>query len=156
AHKNPFRISGAGHLVPGVGFNLPALGIVEKTTRTEATMRAPPASALLSITLAALAFSSTSAQTERRTLSGARVSIHNIVGRLRVQPGGGSTVVVDVPRSGRDANQLSLRASDIRGIATLRVLYPSDRIVYPELGFRSNTELRVNPDGTFDDNGGWR
>jgi DUF4097 and DUF4098 domain-containing protein YvlB len=108
--------------------------------------------ALLSI---ALAFSSASAQTERRTLSGDRVSIYNIAGRLRVQPGSGSTVVVDVTRSGRDANQLSLQTGDIRGIASLRVVYPSDRIVYPELGFRSNTEMHVNPDGTFDDNGGW-
>ncbi|HEY7395258.1 MAG TPA: DUF4097 family beta strand repeat-containing protein [Gemmatimonadaceae bacterium] len=108
--------------------------------------------ALLSI---AVAFSSTAAQTERRTLSGDRVSIYNIAGRLRVQPGSGSTVVVDVTRSGRDANQLSLQTGDIRGIASLRVVYPSDRIVYPELGFRSNTEMHVNPDGTFDDNGGW-
>jgi hypothetical protein len=108
--------------------------------------------ALLSI---AVAFSSTAAQTERRTLSGDRVSIYNIAGRLRVQGGNGSTVVVDVTRSGRDANQLSVQTGDIRGIASLRVVYPSDRIVYPELGFRSNTELRVNPDGTFDDNGGW-
>jgi DUF4097 and DUF4098 domain-containing protein YvlB len=108
--------------------------------------------ALLSI---AVAFSSTAAQTERRTLSGDRVSIYNIAGRLRVQGGNGSTVVVDVTRSGRDANQLSVQTGDIRGIASLRVVYPSDRIVYPELGFRSNTEMHVNPDGTFDDNGGW-
>lgn len=117
-------------------------------------MRAPPTSALLSITLAALAFSSTAAQTERRTLSGDRVSIYNIAGRLRVQPGSGSTVVVDVTRAGRDANQLSLRTGNLRGISTLRVVYPADRIVYPELGLRSNTEMRVNPDGTFDDRGG--
>jgi lia operon protein LiaG len=116
-------------------------------------MRVPPTTlAVLSI---AFAFSSIAAQTERRTLSGDRVSIYNIAGRLRVQPGGGSAVVAEVTRSGRDANQLSLQTSDIRGIPTLRVVYPSDRIVYHELGFRSNTELRVNPDGTFDDNGGW-
>jgi lia operon protein LiaG len=115
----------------------------------------PPTSALLSIALAALAFSSTSAQTERRTLSGDRVSIYNLAGRLRVQAGGGANVVVEVTRSGRDANQLALRAGDIRGVATLRVIYPADRIVYPELSSRSNTELRVNEDGTFDDHGGW-
>jgi hypothetical protein len=108
--------------------------------------------AVLSI---ALAFSSTAAQTERRTLSGDRVSIYNLAGRLRVQPGSGSTVVAEVTRSGRDANQLTLQAGDIRGVSTLRVVYPTDRIVYPELGFRSNTEIHVNPDGTFDDHGGW-
>src|SRR5262245_65108230 len=118
-------------------------------------MRAPRTFAFLSITLVALAFSSATAQTERRTLSGDRVSIYNIAGRLRVQPGGGSTVVVDVTRSGRDANQLSLRTGDIRGIASLRVVYPSDRIVYPKLGLRSDTELQVKPDGTFDDKGDW-
>jgi lia operon protein LiaG len=115
----------------------------------------PKAAAVLSIMLAAFTFSPASAQTESRTLSGDRVSIYNLAGRLRVQPGRGSSVVVEVTRSGRDANQLSLRAGDIRGVATLRVVYPADRIVYPELGFRSNTELRVNPDGTFDDHGAW-
>ena len=121
-------------------------------------MHAPPKSALLSITLAALALSSTAAQTERRALSGDRVSIYNIAGRLRVQPGGGSTVVAEITRVGRDANQLRVQAGDIRGVATLRVIYPADRIVYPELGFRSSTDLRVNEDGTFDDHGtgNWR
>src|SRR5262249_21272433 len=38
----------------------------------------------------------------------------------------------------------------------LRVIYPSDRVVYPELRSRSRTQLRVNDDGTFDDRGGDR
>lgn len=118
-------------------------------------MRAPPRRITFALLSIALAFSSTAAQTERRTLSGDRVSIYNLAGRLRLQPGSGSTVVAEVTRSGRDANQLRLQAGDIRGVATLRVVYPADRIVYPELGFRSNTEIHVNPDGTFDDHGGW-
>ena len=92
-----------------------------------------------------------SAQNERHTLSGDRVAIYNLAGKLRVQAGTGSQVVVDVTRGGRDAAQLRIAAGDVRGSDSLRVIYPSDRIVYPLLGNRGRTQLRVNCDGTFDD-----
>jgi DUF4097 and DUF4098 domain-containing protein YvlB len=91
------------------------------------------------------------AQTERRTLSGDRIAIYNLAGRLRVQAGTGSAVTVDITRGGRDGSRLTLASGDIRGANTLRVVYPADRIVYPDMGYRSRTDLRVNGDGTFDD-----
>jgi DUF4097 and DUF4098 domain-containing protein YvlB len=98
-----------------------------------------------------------SAQSERHTLTGDRVSVYNLAGKLRVQGGSGSQVIVDVTRGGHDAGQLRVVQGDIRGIETLRVIYPADRIVYPLLGPRARTQLRVDSDGTFDDSGrnGW-
>ena len=97
------------------------------------------------------------AQTERRSITGDRVALYNLAGHLRVQPGSGSQVVVEIARGGRDAAQLKLATGTIRGWETLRVIYPTDRIVYAAEGFRGRTQLRVNDDGTFDDhdNGGW-
>jgi DUF4097 and DUF4098 domain-containing protein YvlB len=91
------------------------------------------------------------AQSERRTLTGERIAIYNLAGRLRVQPGSGSAVTVDITRGGRDGSRLTLATGDIRGANTLRVVYPADRIVYPEMSSRSRTDLRVSGDGTFDD-----
>ena len=91
------------------------------------------------------------AQTERRSISGDRVAIYNLAGRLRVQPGTGTEVVVEIARGGHDASQLKLATGVIRGAQTLRVIYPSDRIIYADLDRRSRTTMRVNDDGTFDD-----
>src|SRR5437870_1438149 len=81
-----------------------------------------------------------SPQTERRTLAGDRVSIYNLAGRLRVQPGSGSQVVVDVTRVGHDAAKLKLATGDVHGFQSLRVVYPSDRVVYPEAEHRTRTQ----------------
>jgi lia operon protein LiaG len=102
--------------------------------------------------LAGPVFAHIRAQTERRSVSGDRVAIYNLAGRLRVQPGTGSEVVVEVTRGGHDASQLTLATGTIRGAQTLRVIYPSDRIVYADVNHRSRTTMRVNDDGTFDDN----
>ena len=98
-----------------------------------------------------IAAANTGAQTERRTLSGDRVAIYNLAGKVRVQAGSGSQVGVDVTRGGRDGAQLKLASGDVRGWESLRVIYPSDRIVYPEMAYRSRTQMTVNSDGTFDD-----
>lgn len=104
----------------------------------------------------ALVTATAGAQTERRTLSGTRVAIYNLVGRLNVQGASGSQVTIDVTRAGRDASQLKIATGDLRGAQTLRVIYPSDRIVYSDLRSRSRTQLNVNDDGTFGDNEGSR
>jgi hypothetical protein len=111
--------------------------------------------------LAAITFTSTvdftaQAQTERRALSGQHVAIYNLAGKLRMQAATGSQVTVDVTRVGRDAAQLKLATGEIRGAQTLRVVYPSDRIVYPDMRSRGRTQLRVDDDGTFDDRDGGR
>jgi lia operon protein LiaG len=90
-------------------------------------------------------------QTERRALAGERVAIYNLAGRLRVEAGNGNDVSVDITRGGPDASRLSIATGPIRGAQTLRVVYPSNQIVYPALLHRTRTQLRVDEDGTFDD-----
>lgn len=111
------------------------------------------------VALSALAMSSLSAQavgtTEQRTIRGAQVAIYNLAGRLRALPGTGDAVTVDVARGGRDASRLKLETGTLRGRETLRVVYPSDRIVYPEMRGRSRTSMHVRPDGSFSDGGDW-
>ena len=95
------------------------------------------------------------ATTEPRTIRGAQVAIYNLAGRLRVLPGTGDAVVVDVARGGRDAARLKLESGTLRGRETLRIVYPSDRIVYSEMRGRSRTSIHVRPDGSFSDGGDW-
>ena len=102
----------------------------------------------LAITLAPLAF----AQTEQRSIKGSTVAIYNLVGRMRAVAGTGDAVVVEITRAGPDAAKLKIETGPIRGRETLRVIYPSDRIVYPDLR-SSRTSLRVRDDGTFRDSG---
>jgi lia operon protein LiaG len=96
------------------------------------------------------------AQTEHRNLSGDRVAVYNLAGRVRVQGATGTQVTVDITRGGRDAAKLKIEGGDVRGWNSLRVVYPSDRIVYPEWQSRGRTQMHVNSDGTFDDDDrGW-
>ncbi|HJQ19066.1 MAG TPA: DUF4097 family beta strand repeat-containing protein [Gemmatimonadaceae bacterium] len=94
------------------------------------------------------------AQTEQRTIKGTTVAIYNLAGKLRAEAGTGDAVTVDITRGGHDAAQLKIETGDIRGRQTLRVIYPSDRIVYPDMR-NSNTTMTVRDDGTFSE-GDWR
>ncbi len=107
--------------------------------------------------LAAPLGASLAAQTEHHTLSGDRVSVYNLAGKLRLQAATGSQLSVDITRGGRDAAKLRVATGDVHGFNSLRVVYPADQIVYPDANFRGRTQLRVNDDGTFDDNdhGDW-
>lgn len=83
-------------------------------------------------------------------LQGDRVAIYNLAGEVQVVPGSGSEVVVTVSPGGADASRLTVEVGDIRGQATLRVVYPGDRIVYARPGggrYRSTVQIRG--DGTF-------
>jgi len=91
-------------------------------------------------------------QTETRTVKGATVAIYNLAGRMRAVAGTGDAVAVDITRGGKDGAQLKLATGTIRGRETLRVIYPSDRIVYADMRNRA-TNLTVREDGTFSDNG---
>ena len=99
-----------------------------------------------------LAAATTQAQDVER-LSGAEVAVYNLVGTVRVVSGSGSDVVVRIERGGADAAQLQIATGEIRGRQTLRVIYPSDEIVYSRLDGRSNMTTRVRDDGTFGDGG---
>jgi hypothetical protein len=85
---------------------------------------------------------------ERFTLSG-DAAIFNLAGEIRVEPGSGADVVVEVTRGGRDADRLEIGELGIEGWEALRVVYPDDRIVYPRLGNRGRTQFSVREDGTF-------
>lgn len=91
------------------------------------------------------------------SLTGDRVAVYNLAGITRVQAGSGSAVRVDVDVGGADGNDLRIESGPLGSIQALRVLYPDDRIVYPDLGRGSRSEIRVRDDGTFfDDHGGHR
>jgi hypothetical protein len=89
-------------------------------------------------------------------LGGTDVSIYNLAGQVEVVGGSGSDVVVEVMRGGSDARQLSVEVDRIDGREALRVIYPSDRVVYETRGWSGNTQLRVGDDGTFGGRGGER
>jgi hypothetical protein len=88
---------------------------------------------------------------ERFTLRGNDVAVYNLVGELRVEGATGSEVVVEVGRGGRDAAALKVETGRIRDRETLRVIYPDDRIVYPDGDRGSRDEVSVRDDGTFGD-----
>src|SRR6266568_2082382 len=96
------------------------------------------------------------AQTTRYVLKGDSVAVYNLVGELRVEPGSGSDVAVQVTRGGADAARLDVQSGPLRGRETLRIIYPEDVISLPDWGRGWNTTLHVRDDGTFGDNGGWR
>jgi len=92
---------------------------------------------------------------ERRTLPGDDVAVYNIAGVMRVEGGTGSEVVVEVTRGGSDAAKLQIATGRVRNRETLRVIYPDRRIVYRQgngdRGWRNRTTLRVDDDGTFNE-----
>jgi len=94
---------------------------------------------------------------ERRTLPGDDIAVYNIAGVMRVEGGTGSDVTVEVTRGGSDAARLQIATGRVRGRETLRVIYPERRVVYRQAdsrGWRSRTTLRVDDDGTFNDDRG--
>jgi lia operon protein LiaG len=104
--------------------------------------------------LSALVAAPLFAQAEQKSIKGERVAIYNLVGRLRAVAGTGDAVVVEITRVGPDAAKLRVETGQIRGRETMRVVYPSDRIVYSDMrGSRSSLEVRS--DGTFSD-GSWQ
>jgi len=93
------------------------------------------------------------AQTESRAIKGSTVAIYNLAGHMRAVAGSGDAVVVDIARGGHDSAQLKVATGTIRGRETLRIIYPSDHIVYPDMRNRASN-LSVRADGTFSE-GSW-
>jgi hypothetical protein len=99
--------------------------------------------------LVALCVAPLAAQTvSRHTLRGPDVALYDLAGTVQLEPGSGDAVTVELTRGGADAAQLKVAEGDLRGRATLRVIYPGDRIRYPQMSDGS-TELSVREDGTF-------
>ncbi len=110
----------------------------------------PTATKLLAT--AFFAATSLSAQ-ERHTLTGGTGVIWNLAGEVRLEPGTGSDIVVEVTRGGSDGRQLEITASG----SQLKIRYPDTRVVYRDgrgNDWRSSTSLDVRSDGTF--SGDWR
>lgn len=108
-------------------------------------MRVSTVLILLSSTLPAAAAAQ---QSERYTIPGDEIAIYNLAGQVTIEPGTGDATV-HVTRGGAGAGRLSVARGEIDGRNTLRILYPSERLVYRELGQGSSTTLRVREDGTF-------
>ena len=108
-------------------------------------------SLLLSTMLSLPALVSALSAQEVERLRGPEVAVYNLAGRMEIVAGEGTDVVVRVSRGGEDAGALRIETGEIRGRQTLRVVYPGDEIVYPELDRRASTKVRVGDDGTFSD-----
>ncbi|HUF77126.1 MAG TPA: DUF4097 family beta strand repeat-containing protein [Longimicrobiales bacterium] len=91
---------------------------------------------------------------EVHRLAGEDVAVYTLAGRVEVVRGTGADVVVRVTRGGSGASQLGIETGRIDGRSTLRVVFPDDEIVYPEMGRRSSTTTSVRADGTFGDGNG--
>ncbi len=89
---------------------------------------------------------------ESYEVSGADVAIYNLAGEVEVVSGAGDAVVVEVVRGGADSERLAVEIGRVDGRQALRVLYPTDRVVYSRMGRGSNASVRVRGDGTFYDN----
>lgn len=89
-------------------------------------------------------------QPKSYTLAGPSAAVYNLAGRVTIESGTGTATAVEVSPAGADAARLTVETGPQRSRQTLRVIYPGDRIVYPILGRDSRTEVRVNDDGTFD------
>lgn len=83
------------------------------------------------------------------TINGDDVYIWNPAGEVRVEPGTGNAVTVDVTLDGRDAGDLTVSDESVEGHPSLRVLYPTNSIVYPPMGRWSNTSTNIRRDGTW-------
>jgi hypothetical protein len=106
-------------------------------------------SAIRFLPLAALWVAPLAAQTvSRHTLRGTDVALYDLAGAVRLEAGSGEAVTVEVTRGGADAARLEVAEGDLGGRATLRVVFPGDRISYPQMPDGS-TEIEVRDDGTF-------
>ena len=110
--------------------------------------------ALAGIAVAATPPAAHAQEGEQFSLGGSDVGIYNLVGSIRAVRGSGSDVIVTVAKSGKDAGELRVEHGPIHGRQTLRVIYPARRITFGDDDRRwgNHTTVRVEDDGTFDDN----
>jgi hypothetical protein len=90
-------------------------------------------------------------QGERYSLPGTDVEIVNVAGEVRVEPGSGSAVVVEITRGGKDAGALRIVNDSHEGRRRLRVVYPGSRVVYPPAGRGSSYSFTKLGEGDFGD-----
>ena len=81
---------------------------------------------------------------DHQSLSGESIAIYNLAGDVRVEPGTGSAVVVDVRRGGKDAGALHVRRSDVGETQALGIEYPGDHIVYANGEWHGRSQVTVS------------
>jgi hypothetical protein len=84
-------------------------------------------------------------------LDGGRYAVYNLAGSVRVSAASGQQLTIGVKTEGADAGTLRVATGRIGDHATLRVIYPGDRIVFPGVERDNQTNLTVRDDGTFSD-----
>jgi lia operon protein LiaG len=113
----------------------------------------PLAAMLLAAALAGAPAGAMAQAGERHVLGAGDAAVHNLAGQVRLLPAAGEHVEVRLARGGADAGRLRVETGAVGGTQTLRVIYPSAEVVYPALGRRSSTSLRVRRDGTLGEGG---
>jgi DUF4097 and DUF4098 domain-containing protein YvlB len=116
-----------------------------------AGLRGPRIAGILGLALMLAASDPSAQQRDRYTLSGDQVAIHDLAGELRVEPGTGPAVIVEVVRGGRDAGALTVSTGEHRGVATFSIGYPGRRIVYPRLPGQWKSTQAIDDRGLFRD-----
>lgn len=86
---------------------------------------------------------------ERYTLDDTKIAIYNLAGTATFEPESGTKATVEVLRGGPDASKLTVGTGRVDDRASLRIIYPGTRIIYPEMGRGSSNTTRVRDDGTF-------
>lgn len=124
---------------------LPSMSSLRSSGRTRAALLAVVGASTLAVHAAG-------AQTERRSLNGSRVALYNVAGEVRVERGRGRDVEFEVTRSGPDASKLRVETGSVRGVPTLRVIYPDDDVVYrgPRDDARSGSRNDSRDDRWYD------
>ena len=115
-----------------------------------------PAVALAGLLLASAPGAGLAQASGSYTLSGDRVAVYNLAGSVRIRGATGSEVGVEIDAHGKDAGSLRVETGPLGDRQALRVIYPDDRIVYPQLHRGSHSRIRVRDDGTFFDDRGRR
>jgi lia operon protein LiaG len=86
---------------------------------------------------------------ERYGIGADRVAIYNLAGAVEVVGTSGGQVTVDVTRGGREGDRLRIESGRVGDVHALRVIYPTDRVVYSDRGRTGTTSLTVRRDGTW-------
>ncbi len=120
-------------------------------TRTVARSQTAPFLFAIPLILAALLLAAVARASEEKpghhVLRGEKVHVTNVIGTVTLLPAEGRDVTVDVAPSGRDADQLRVEVLDCRGAKMLRVVYPSDLVVDPDMGRHSSSEVWLDDCG---------
>jgi hypothetical protein len=110
------------------------------------------------VTLGLAAGPSAAPSGDRQVLSGPSVAIYDLAGRVTVESGTGTDVVVEVTRGGADAAQLEIERGMVGNWQTMRVVFPGNRVVYRDRDRNSwsdwggwGTQIHVGDDGRFSD-----